>query len=27
MFAEILESGIEETLRYYALPPERWRCL
>lgn len=25
--AEIVESGIEETLSYYALPPEHWRCL
>ena len=25
--AEIVASGIEETLSYYALPPEHWRCL
>ena len=25
--AEMVESGIEETLSYYALPPEHWRCL
>jgi putative transposase len=25
--AEIVENGIEETLSYYALPPEHWRCL
>ena len=25
--AEIIESGIDETLSYYALPPEHWRCL
>ncbi len=25
--AEIVEAGIEETLSYYALPPEHWRCL
>ena len=25
--AEIVESGIDETLSYYALPPEHWRCL
>jgi putative transposase len=25
--AEIVESGIGETLNYYSLPPEHWRCL
>jgi putative transposase len=25
--AEIVENGIEETLSYYHLPPEHWRCL
>jgi transposase-like protein len=25
--AEIVAGGIEETLSYYALPPEHWRCL
>jgi len=25
--AEIVENGIHETLSYYALPPEHWRCL
>jgi len=25
--AEIVANGIEETLSYYALPPEHWRCL
>ena len=25
--AEIVENGIEETLSYYELPPEHWRCL
>jgi putative transposase len=25
--AEIVEAGIEETLSYYAMPPEHWRCL
>ena len=25
--AEIVESGIGETLSYYSLPPEHWRCL
>ena len=25
--AEIVEAGIDETLSYYALPPEHWRCL
>jgi transposase-like protein len=25
--AEIVENGIEETLSYYSLPPEHWRCL
>ncbi len=25
--AEIVESGIGETLSYYNLPPEHWRCL
>lgn len=25
--AEILEAGINGTLRYYELPPEHWRCL
>jgi transposase-like protein len=25
--AEIVENGIEETLSYYDLPPEHWRCL
>lgn len=25
--AEIVENGIDETLSYYALPPEHWRCL
>jgi len=25
--AEIVENGIEETLSYYAMPAEHWRCL
>lgn len=25
--AEIVAAGVEETLRYYALPPEHWRCV
>lgn len=25
--AEIVENGIGETLSYYSLPPEHWRCL
>ena len=25
--AEIVANGIDETLSYYALPPEHWRCL
>ena len=25
--AEIVENGIDETLSYYHLPPEHWRCL
>jgi len=25
--AEIVQNGIEETLSYYQLPPEHWRCL
>ena len=25
--AEIVEAGIDETLSYYAMPPEHWRCL
>jgi putative transposase len=25
--AEIVDNGIEETLSYYDLPPEHWRCL
>lgn len=25
--AEIVEHGIGETLSYYSLPPEHWRCL
>lgn len=25
--AEIVENGIEETLSYYAMPSEHWRCL
>jgi putative transposase len=25
--AEIVEIGIDETLSYYDLPPEHWRCL
>lgn len=25
--AEIMEAGIDETLSYYELPPEQWRCL
>jgi transposase-like protein len=25
--AEIVENGIEDTLSYYDLPPEHWRCL
>lgn len=25
--AEIVQNGIEETLSYYDLPPEHWRCL
>jgi putative transposase len=25
--AEIVENGIEETLRYYSMPTEHWRCL
>ena len=24
---EIVETGIDETLSYYAMPPEHWRCL
>lgn len=24
---EIVENGIDETLSYYSLPPEHWRCL
>ena len=25
--AEIIENGIEETLSYYSIPAEHWRCL
>ncbi len=25
--AEIVQNGIDETLSYYAMPPEHWRCL
>jgi len=25
--AEIVENGIDETLSYYSMPPEHWRCL
>ena len=25
--AEIVENGINETLSYYSMPPEHWRCL
>jgi putative transposase len=25
--AEIVENGMDETLSYYSLPPEHWRCL
>jgi transposase-like protein len=25
--AEIVENGIGETLSYYDMPPEHWRCL
>jgi putative transposase len=25
--AEIVENGIEETLSYYSMPAEHWRCL
>jgi transposase-like protein len=25
--AEIVAAGVEETLSYYALPPEHWRCV
>ena len=25
--AEIVAAGIDETLSYYAMPPEHWRCL
>jgi putative transposase len=25
--AEIVESGMDETLSYYSMPPEHWRCL
>jgi transposase-like protein len=25
--AEIVANGIDETLSYYAMPPEHWRCL
>ena len=25
--AEIVEAGIDETLSYYAMPPEHWRCI
>jgi transposase-like protein len=25
--AEIVEHGIDETLSYYSMPPEHWRCL
>jgi hypothetical protein len=25
--AEIVENGIDETLSYYSLPAEHWRCL
>ena len=25
--AEIVENGIDETLSYYAMPPEHWRCI
>jgi putative transposase len=25
--AEIVENGIGETLSYYSMPPEHWRCI
>jgi transposase-like protein len=25
--AEIIAAGVEETLNYYAMPPEHWRCV
>jgi putative transposase len=25
--AKIVEAGIDETLSYYAMPPEHWHCL
>jgi putative transposase len=25
--AEIVDAGIDETLSYYAMSPEHWRCL
>jgi hypothetical protein len=25
--AEIVESGIDETLSYHSMPPEQWHCL
>jgi putative transposase len=25
--AEIVAAGVEETLSYYAMPPEHWRCV
>ena len=25
--AEIVEAGIDETLSYYAMSPEHWRCI
>ncbi len=25
--AEIVENGNDETLSYYAMPPEHWRCI
>jgi transposase-like protein len=25
--AEIVANGIDETLSYYSMPPEHWRCL
>lgn len=25
--AEIVEAGVDETLSYYFMPPEHWRCI
>ena len=25
--AEIVEAGVDETLSYYSMPPEHWRCI